>query len=334
MSGASASELVDDESTATKLASDRTLHMQALQNHLNGQVVLSLMKNVQARGKIVASGVNVQLNYPHIMAQMESKTESPYGGYVQSIVYSKKMLKGVSVFKWEQLPLFSEAKQYAQEKLEGAKLGAAGDGRLQLVVLEHHMKVMSAREATKKIVIDGTSAQQEGMATLLAQGEFDIPVALEKLKSFVIKTHAIVNIVSDSTIGPFSAQQIKRQFNSDCIERKSFFKSERAASTLRQEELPLFTCSNQVNLADSNGRRVSVRLVRHQDKTHVLGFAYSLDVALQGMQASVECALCLEECSSAECACPTCRNLLHHKCKQQMQTSGIQSCPFCREPFV
>ena len=57
--------------------------LQQLQVHINGRTTLAVMERVQAHGYLMIKGKRTQLYFPHIMGQVEARTELPRGGYVK-----------------------------------------------------------------------------------------------------------------------------------------------------------------------------------------------------------------------------------------------------------
>ena len=300
------------------MGDDLVAEMQALQIRINGSVTLALMERVQARGNVVVKGRAMPLVYPWVMVHLEARTEMPAGGYVQQVSRTTSEYRAMTVLTRDDLPLFAEARAYAQERIGDERMGDHCDRRLQLTPLDMNASALAERARRPGIVLDSRQAPTSNVV-LLAQGELATPLRLEKLRDFFVTAVTITG--ARVNLGPFRDKDIMRKFNADCAERRRWF---RDGGTIDQTRL---TAPHQVDMASVDGARVTIRLVRHEGKVCLLGVAFSITVDATELPPSVECAVCLEECDASEWSCPCCRNLLHHVCRDALPG---RLCPYCR----
>lgn len=306
-------------------------YLQQMQIKINGRAVLRLMEQVQARGAVVVKNKPVELLYPHVMVNIEAKTEKACGGYVLEARRTVADMRSMAVLSREQLPSFTQAYAYARsESGEDLQIGTQGDHRLQLTPLHHTVDASRVRAQHSGVPVLIPAPNISGITTLLAQGEVETPIPLDQLKSFCIE---VTTVHSERVrTGPFSSRSIMRQFNDDCTQRKRFFAShlDSMRMPVDPEQNVLFTAPMQVNVKDDTGSPLVCRLVRHRDKVCLLGIAVPVTVNVKSAPPIPECAMCLDECDSCEWSCVQCRNLLHHKCREKLLAIGMEACPYCR----
>lgn len=305
-----------------------TAELQQKQIAINGRATLALMNRVQARGCVIVKGKPLPLRYPYVCANMEREHEEPCGGYVRNVTKSMEDYRNSLILDADGLPSFDEELRKAAQYFSEGPLGSplhAGEGRLQLTLLDVQTTMMVARVAAggapllaEYVVPDDTEFEFK----MLAQGELSKPMLLHSVKSFHVDVYCITG--EHFKLGPFSGPSVIRSFKDDCKERKRFLQSRG-----HPIESVILNAPYMTNIVGGDSK-ICFWLVKYNKHTCLLGISLSMRVAASLLPPCVECSVCLEECQPDQWACPRCRNLFHHTCVESLYEVGIRACPMCR----